>query len=336
LGETVKQSSFWYSASLSNTIRLAICLVLQMAISAHAQSQNRNIAGCLSITDVDERIECLEGRVSAPPPATMVIPNQNPSRQRPTSIAPSFDCRSAATSIERAICSNELLSDWDARMGQAYQRAMRTGNSSSQLQENQRLWLAQRNRICGSGSEITQSCLLEITRQRVTALSEISANIVGDPGKQVSPALPQTGQVPQAEKNATTLPGSIVGDGKPSDAKSPSATLSSEGSIGGLFVVVLVLGGVAWGLVKIVSGVLRRRYLVAKYGEEIADKIIAKQVWQGMTNEQLTDSWGNPMGISQEVIRQRVKETWKYGQTGKNRFRNRIYLENGVVIGWKD
>jgi hypothetical protein len=64
--------------------------------------------------------------------------------------------------------------------------------------------------------------------------------------------------------------------------------------------------------------------------------IIARQVWQGMTDEQLTDSWGNPVDIGREIVRTKIKETWKYGQTGKNRFRNRVYLENGIVIGWKN
>jgi uncharacterized membrane protein len=58
-------------------------------------------------------------------------------------------------------------------------------------------------------------------------------------------------------------------------------------------------------------------------------------VWQGMTNEQLIDALGNPVEVNQEVIRNKTKETWKYNQTGKNRFSNRIYLENEVVSGWK-
>jgi hypothetical protein len=54
-----------------------------------------------------------------------------------------------------------------------------------------------------------------------------------------------------------------------------------------------------------------------------------------MTVEQLVKSWGSPVDIDCEIVKTRKKETWKYGQTGKNRFANRIYLENGIVIGWK-
>ena len=81
--------------------------------------------------------------------------------------------------------------------------------------------------------------------------------------------------------------------------------------------------------------VWRRRHLTKKYGPQEAARIIAREVWQGMTAEQLTESRGHPADIGREIIRTRTKETWKYGQTGKNRFQNRIYLEDGIVIGWK-
>jgi hypothetical protein len=55
-----------------------------------------------------------------------------------------------------------------------------------------------------------------------------------------------------------------------------------------------------------------------------------------MTQEQLADSWGEPVDVGSEVTRAKTKEIWKYGQTGKNRFRERVYLENGIVVGWKD
>ena len=54
-----------------------------------------------------------------------------------------------------------------------------------------------------------------------------------------------------------------------------------------------------------------------------------------MNVEQLIESWGSPADIAREIVKTRKKETWKYVQTGKNRFANRIYLENEIVIGWK-
>jgi hypothetical protein len=55
-----------------------------------------------------------------------------------------------------------------------------------------------------------------------------------------------------------------------------------------------------------------------------------------MTDEQLIESWGIPDDKDTEIKRAMRKETWKYGQIGKNRFSDRIFLENGIVIGWKN
>lgn len=80
----------------------------------------------------------------------------------------------------------------------------------------------------------------------------------------------------------------------------------------------------------------RREGLIAKYGSaQIADDIIAQKIWQGMTSEQLADSWGNPQDVDKKVFKQKTNETWKYGQTGKNRFSQRVFTENGIVVGWQ-
>ncbi len=100
-----------------------------------------------------------------------------------------------------------------------------------------------------------------------------------------------------------------------------------------MLLLVFILGTAV--AVRAYKAIRRKQHLVAKYGEEIAARIIARNVWQGMTEEQLTESRGAPVDIGREVIRAKIKETWKYGQTGRNRFSERVYLENGIVIGWK-
>jgi hypothetical protein len=65
------------------------------------------------------------------------------------------------------------------------------------------------------------------------------------------------------------------------------------------------------------------------------ERRLAHSIWQGMTDEQLLESWGGPADKDYEIKKATTKETWKYGQTGRNRFSNRVFLENGVVIGWK-
>src|SRR4051794_28350889 len=71
-------------------------------------------ARCLSITDVNQRIECLEGRFTPPP---MVAPAQVPDPRSGRS-TPSFDCRAANNDIEYTLCAEPALAEMDARMGQ--------------------------------------------------------------------------------------------------------------------------------------------------------------------------------------------------------------------------
>jgi hypothetical protein len=122
-----------------------------------------------------------------------------------------------------------------------------------------------------------------------------------------------------------------------SDAQPPSSGQSEGGGsvLGGI--IALILGG--FGLRTAVRRHARkRRYerLMAKYGDaSIVDRIMASEMWQGMSAEMLTDSWGRPVKVDREVYKTRTTEEWKYGQTGKNRYKNRIIVENDYVVGFK-
>ncbi|MBZ9732019.1 hypothetical protein LB534_12860 [Mesorhizobium sp. CA18] len=105
--------------------------------------------------------------------------------------------------------------------------------------------------------------------------------------------------------------------------------------------VLVVIGAGAAGLAGIVSAAKksaqkkRRALLLAKYGdEEIADWIMIRRIWQGMTFEQLIDSWGKPADMTERVYKTKVAHTLKYNQTGKNRYSDRVIVENGIVVGW--
>ena len=79
----------------------------------------------------------------------------------------------------------------------------------------------------------------------------------------------------------------------------------------------------------------RRAVLLAKYHDpKIVDMILRHMFWQGQSQEQLLDSLGRPADIDQKVMKTKVKEIWKYNQTGTNRFGLRITIEDNVVIGW--
>lgn len=80
----------------------------------------------------------------------------------------------------------------------------------------------------------------------------------------------------------------------------------------------------------------RREILLARYGDEaLVARLMAKTIWQGMTEAQLIDSWGPPVAREEKVYKTKVTETWKYNQTGRNRFKDRVFLENSIVTGWK-
>lgn len=81
----------------------------------------------------------------------------------------------------------------------------------------------------------------------------------------------------------------------------------------------------------------RRIGLLAKHGDmEIVTKIMNHKYWQGQTSEQLQDSCGYPADKDQKVLKTKTKEVWKYGQTGVNRYKLKITLENDLVVGWED
>ena len=112
---------------------------------------------------------------------------------------------------------------------------------------------------------------------------------------------------------------------------------------------VLVLLAIVIGLVKIIVRVAkrtkedearklreRRQYLMGKYGnEDVVNKIIDGMFWQGQTIDQLLDSIGKPEDIDKKVYKSKTKETWKYGEIRRNQFSLRIFIENGIVIGWE-
>ena len=85
-----------------------------------------------------------------------------------------------------------------------------------------------------------------------------------------------------------------------------------------VWLVLGIFAVVVWVGVSQFKKRKRRRFLVSKYGsEEIADAIMAQKVWQGMTSEQLVDSWGRPEDIDETVYKTKRKEVWKRIDTAK-------------------
>jgi hypothetical protein len=97
--------------------------------------------------------------------------------------------------------------------------------------------------------------------------------------------------------------------------------------------VIIVVVVVLWIIVRAYSNKKRRERLLAKYGDpKIVEMIMRRMFWEGQTQEQLLDSLGRPADVDQNVMKSKVKETWKYNQRSRNRFGLRITVEDGIVV----
>lgn len=77
--------------------------------------------------------------------------------------AASFDCKKAATYVEKEICSDALLGKLDDALSENYNAMLATdlGDGGKELKKTQRAWLVGRNKCT------TNKCLIEAYRSRV-------------------------------------------------------------------------------------------------------------------------------------------------------------------------
>lgn len=114
----------------------------------------------------------------------------------------------------------------------------------------------------------------------------------------------------------------------------PQESVSDGSPLGGL-IIILFWFGVVYVVFRIVS--YRKRYakLSLKYRDpETVKLIMRKRAWQGMTEEMLLDSWGRAEEKDEKSYKTKTKKVLKYGRKGKNRFANRVVIENGIVVGF--
>lgn len=76
--------------------------------------------------------------------------------------------------------------------------------------------------------------------------------------------------------------------------------------------------------------------LTARFGDVAAVHIMNKRVWQGATPEMIVESIGKPLDIDERVMKEKTRHTFKYHQTGKNKFGLRVTFEEGICVGWDD
>lgn len=96
-----------------------------------------------------------------------------------TAHAASFDCRRAATAVERTVCSMPELVMLDSKLADAYRAALdaaRGKGNEAQLREQQRDWLVSRN-ACITADDSRQ-CLKDAYQTRIAFL-EVRYGLVG-------------------------------------------------------------------------------------------------------------------------------------------------------------
>lgn len=82
-----------------------------------------------------------------------------------SSIHASFDCAKAMSSVEKMICSNQMLATYDVRMMQSYKAAMASRSDKSAVRNAQRTWMAQRNACT------TLDCVSRAYQERISQLN---------------------------------------------------------------------------------------------------------------------------------------------------------------------
>jgi len=77
----------------------------------------------------------------------------------------SFDCRKAATAVEKLVCSSNEVRALDVRLYEEYQRAQRLSSEDSVIRTQQRRWLKESRSSCK-----TVECLSEVYETRISQL----------------------------------------------------------------------------------------------------------------------------------------------------------------------
>jgi hypothetical protein len=97
--------------------------------------------------------------------------------------------------------------------------------------------------------------------------------------------------------------------------------------------IILIVVGISLRAKKIAK--LRAEKIRLKYADQgIAQKIIDRTIWVGMTGEMLKDAYGEPLKVDQKVMKSKVREVWKYRQLTKTQYGTKITIENNVVTSW--
>ena len=81
---------------------------------------------------------------------------------------------------------------------------------------------------------------------------------------------------------------------------------------------------------EIADSLVKRKFLIKKYGFKMGSFISDGYIKRGMTKQQAKLSWGEPNQIHRTVFSGGVHEQWVYNN---NQY---LYFENGILTAWQD
>ena len=73
----------------------------------------------------------------------------------------------------------------------------------------------------------------------------------------------------------------------------------------------------------------RKSKLVKRFGDDIANRILKGQIWKGMTENMLSESWGKPDRIDTNKEKWGVFSQWYYGNIT-------YFFRDGSMIDWEE
>ena len=81
-------------------------------------------------------------------------------------------------------------------------------------------------------------------------------------------------------------------------------------------------------LEQVVIAAYRELYIL-KYGKEVGEKVSYKQIWTGMTDEMVRDSWGEPDKIDNNLKPWGVFTQWYFGEIT-------FFFRDGKLTEWDE
>ncbi|WP_102402206.1 ankyrin repeat domain-containing protein [Vibrio cyclitrophicus] len=101
--------------------------------------------------------------------------NSSKARSYLSKPGPSFNCELAASTREKAICSDTMLSDYDRELSYLYREAYDQSPNAQALKTDQRKWLKDVDQSCSSEPSLAE-CLSHEYRERIRAFEFIVFN----------------------------------------------------------------------------------------------------------------------------------------------------------------